>query len=140
MRYVSDAPLRSLRGDLGLTSNGAPLIPFASTRGANDSALTATVHTLEEALAKMDAQMKLRAADMETMRADIIDAQTVKPAYMQNIETATVHLIRPYDSCRTICGYEFRGPTYRIQTGMLLVLRLAKRHPWHHYVRAVSAV
>ena len=49
---------------------------------------------------------------METMRVDIVDAQTVKPAYMQNIETAEAHLIRPSDSCRTMCGYEFRGPTY----------------------------
>ena len=80
MRYVSDAPLRSLRAELGLTSHGTPLMPFTSTRGADNSALKARVHTLEAVLAKMDAQMKQHAVDMETMRADIVDAQTVKPA------------------------------------------------------------
>jgi len=71
------------------------------------------VRSLESALAKLDAQLKQHAADLLQVRTEVREAGQVKPSYWQNNDTATVHLIRPYDSCRTVCGYEFKGPTYR---------------------------
>ena len=113
MRYVLDAPLQSIRADLGLSPQGTKLMPYASTQCKGHPDMAAKVLALEAALDRMDAQLLQLEADKVKMQADIIAASKVKPSYVQNTDTAAVHLIRPTDECRTMCGYEFRGPTFR---------------------------
>ena len=88
-------------------------MPFASVRSTEHANMPSKVQALEVALAKLDSQVKQHAIERDQMQADIVPAHAVKPSYVQNIETAAVHLIRPTDTCRTMCGYEFRGPTFR---------------------------
>ena len=35
------------------------------------------------------------------------------PTFVQNMATAMVHQIRPTEEGRTLCGWSFRGPTFR---------------------------
>ena len=50
MRYVQDAPLRSLRSDLGLTQQGTVPTAFAVASRTDDTALQRRMHSLTEAI------------------------------------------------------------------------------------------
>ena len=111
MRYVADAPFRSLRYDLGLTPQGTPIMPFASTSSASHAALQARVHTLESVLQRLEASVAEQAREMASMAVEAVS--DAAPSYVRHTVTATVHRVRPTDDSRTICGICLSGPTFR---------------------------
>jgi hypothetical protein len=110
MRYVADAPLRSLRSDLGLSPQGTTMMPFASVRSSDQAAAKTRLHTLETALSRLEEVVAGHASEIATMTAEA--TADIVPKYVRHTVTATVHRIRPSDASRTICGISISGATF----------------------------
>ena len=119
LRYVSTAPLRSLRADLGLPPQGAaipdggiPRQPTAADGTAASAETQARFQALEATIAGLTDLLEQRATEL---RAEIATATTSQRTYVQNLATATVHLVRHNDrsDTRAVCGWQFRGDTAR---------------------------
>ena len=118
LRYVSDAPLESLRADLGLDSlPNKPALSFNLNAGSDKQQLTAAVRArveqLEDALRKLEDVVQTQAQNVVALATGF--ARTDDRIYVQNTATATVHVARSGDNGRTICGWPFaraksRGP------------------------------
>ena len=119
LRYVSDAPLESLRADLGLESlPSKPALNFSlnassSSKSQFTEAVRARVAKLEDALRKLEGVVQTQAHDVVALATGF--ARTDDRIYVQNTTTATIHLARSGDCGRTICGWPFaraksRGP------------------------------
>ena len=117
LRYVSEAPLKSLRADLGLST--APDTDDLCTRfmSGNTSKLSplvrARVDKLENALIRLEATVQAQAQDVVALATRF--TRTDDRVYVQNTTTATVHMARCGDEGRTVCGWSFaksrsRGP------------------------------
>ena len=111
MRYVQEAPLKSLRADLGLTPQGTAVMPFAATGRNGDTVGMQRVHKLTEAMGRLEALLEEQAQEI----ADIKAAAAVEaaPQFVRRLITATVHRLRPSDESRTICGISVTGATFR---------------------------
>ena len=119
LRYVSTAPLRSLRTDLGLPPQGAAIPdggilrqPAAADGTAASAETQARSQALEATMAGLTYLLEHRAVEL---RAEIATATAGQRTYVQNLATATMHLVRHHDrsDTRAVCGWQFRGDTAR---------------------------
>ena len=118
LRYVSDAPLESLRADLGLDSLPNKTAPSFSLNASNEkqkltAAVRARVVKLEDALKKLEGVVQAQAQYVVALATGF--ARTDDRVFVQNTSTATIHVARSGDDGRTICGWPFararaRGP------------------------------
>ena len=133
MRYVADAPLRSLRSDLGLSSVGvSPRTPAAGlaapstpvsfgipTSKSTDSLLAARVRKVEALLSRLQDDMAVQAQDVVGIATGF--ARSDNRIFVQNVATATVHFARSNDDGHTACGWRFATArsTYRVLHSLL---------------------
>ena len=110
MRYVADAPLRSLRSDLGLPTSGQAM-PFASGKASASTAVLNRVTSVEAAITRIEGLLHKHTTSITAMTTEAV--QTSSPTYVQNTVTGTVQRARPIDDGRTLCGLSFRGSTHR---------------------------
>ena len=122
LRYVADAPLRSLRSDLGVYSARTTLGSAMATKAT--SALTAKLHKLETALSKVQADVQSQASDVLALATGY--ARTDDRTYIQNLITATVHCARTIDGGHAMCGWRFatarrppNGQAYRVVSTLI---------------------
>ena len=111
LRYVSEAPLKSLKSDLWLEpAMAAPT--FASSGSSSTAPLIRRITGLEEMVARLEATI---AAHASAMRAKAPEPQDVgdDQQYIQNKSTSAVHLSRIVDKHQALCGWVFRGPANR---------------------------
>ena len=107
MRYVSDAPLRSLRADLGLVdpSSTASLVPRAA-RSRTPPGLAAKLSGLEDMIKLLNETVSRHATELA--RAHIAAASSTAPTrYVQNTTSAAVHAVRANNDSQTVCGWSF---------------------------------
>jgi hypothetical protein len=103
LRYVADAPLRSLRSDLGIR---CARLPSATLESANtSSAIHARLRTLEAALVTVQSDVQAQASDVVALATGF--ARTDDRIFLQNTITATVHCARSIDGGYAICGWRF---------------------------------
>ena len=107
MRYVADAPLRSLRTDLGLDNpcSSAALVakaaPSRIPRG-----LTAKMSGLEDMLKQLTETVSQHST--EIARERIAAAVSAAPTrYIQNTTSAAIHAVRANNNAQTVCGWSF---------------------------------
>ena len=105
LRYVAEAPLKTLRADLGLSSGGTPSIgsfgPAAPNAGT--AVMRQRITKLEAAIASLRDDMQTQAQDVVALATGF--ARTDNRLFVQNLSTAIVHVARPGDDGRTICGW-----------------------------------
>ena len=130
LRYVSAAPLRSLRTDLGLPPHGAA-VPLAAAGTVTSAATLARFKALEATIAGLSDMLEQRVVDL---RAEITAATAVRRTYVQNVATATVHLVRAQDTSRAVCGWRFRGATARARRRDLV------REPTFRYLPDITLI
>jgi len=124
LRYVADAPLESLRSDLGLASLPNAACPSIRFMAGSDNqklsvAVRARVLKLENALHKLEGVVQAQAQDVVALATGF--ARTDNRVFVQNTATATIHVARCGDDGRTICGWPFvraraRGPNIPFRT------------------------
>ena len=125
LRYVADAPLRSLRADLGLSSAGRPAsasLPSSSSKAAtpqHSAKMTKRIRALEASLEKLRKEMLTQAQDVVALATGF--ARTDQRIFIMNTVTACVHFARHHDEGHTACGWPFArvrrtasGPAFRI--------------------------
>ena len=88
MRYVQEAPLKSLRADLGLTPQGTLSMPFAAIGKALDSASQQRLHSLTEAMGRLEELVNQQALELADIRTE---AAKEPPKFVRHNVTATVH-------------------------------------------------
>ena len=111
MRYVQDAPLKSLRADLGLTPQGTVPEKFATASRGGDTINQRRLHALTDAIGRLEALVNEQAEELASIREQA--AKEPSPQYVQHDVTATVHRQRPGDPSRSICGIAISGATCR---------------------------
>ena len=102
MRYVADAPLRSLRSDLGLTPHGTLPTAFAVASRTDDAMVQRKLHSLTVAMARLEQVVAEQNLEVASLRAAA--AADPSPSYVQHSVTDTVHRLRTSDDTRAICG------------------------------------
>ena len=130
LRYVADAPLRSLRGDLGL-SDIRPQAP-ASSHSPGEVAVSSTrssvvnrrLRSLEASLERMGKEVQSQAQDLVGLATEF--ARTDMRIFVLNTVTAAVHFARSSDEGHTACGWPFArvcrtatGPAFRIISNLV---------------------
>jgi hypothetical protein len=117
LRYVADAPLKSLRADL------LSLTTRASGGSTGSSSTSAAIHSR---LRKLEAATSTLRSDLLTQAQDVVSlatgfARTDNRVFIQNTITATVHLALALDNGHAACGWRFStarrtptGPAYRV--------------------------
>ena len=104
MRYVQDAPLKSLRADLGLTPQGTMPVQFAAAGGGGDTVSQKRLHALTEALSRLESLVAQQNDEITSIREAA--ATEPSPLYVQHTVLDTAHRLRPGDDSRTICGID----------------------------------
>ena len=123
LRYVAEAPLRSLRADLGLTparGTSAAARPFGPTAASSSTARTrARLRKPEAAIARLEAELQEQARDVVGLATGF--ARTDDRVFVQNTTTAALHYAVANNAGGTVCGWPFAaarkkggGPAYRI--------------------------
>ena len=111
MRYVKDAPLASIRRDLGLASR----IKQVASSSSTDSRVTdhkRRITSLETTVAGLARIIEGHAAELAQLTA----ASRAAPAgdFIQNTATSKVHMASTTDIGRARgCGWQFDGATFR---------------------------
>jgi hypothetical protein len=103
LRYVADAPLRSLRSDLGLRCARLPSPSLGSHNPS--SAIHSRLRILEAALVTIQSEVQSQASDVVALATGF--ARTDDRVFLQNTITATVHCARSIDGGHAICGWRF---------------------------------
>ena len=134
MRYVADAPLRSLRSDLGLHDpyGSAALVAKASS-SRTPPALAAKITGLEDMLRQLTATVSLHTTELA--QAQIAAATTTAPTqFIQNTTSAAVHPVRANNNAQTVCGWTFgltcRKSRLRRTTNNHIVIASLVEIPW----------
>ena len=104
LRYVQDAPLRSLRSDLGLTPHGTLSSPFAVASRTVDSVSQRRLHSLTAAMARLEELVEVQNLEIDAIRGAA--AVDLLPTYVQHTVLNTVHRLRKHGESRTICGLD----------------------------------
>jgi hypothetical protein len=122
LRYVADAPLKSLRADLGNRCARVPVGPLSSPTAA--SAAHGKIRRIEAALVSLQSEVHAQAQDVVALATGF--ARTDDRSYLQNTITATVHCARSIDSGHAICGWRFatarrppNGMAYRVISSLV---------------------
>ena len=126
-RYVAEAPLDSLRADLGLSDlqrvgSGvpAPSTPFLSAPGTPGRAAregrapNARLLLLERALSDLQETVQTQAQDVVAMATAF--CRTDQRIFVQNTASAAVHFARYGDSRSAACGWSF-GTARKLKDG-----------------------
>jgi hypothetical protein len=127
LRYVAEAPLESLRADLGLSdlqrpSTGvpSPSTPFLSApgtpgRAAKDGrAMNARLTLLERALSGPQETFQAQAQDVVAVASGF--CCTDRRIFVQNTASAAVHFATSSDTRSTACGWPF-GTARKLKSG-----------------------
>ena len=112
LRYVAEAPLKSLKADLGWRSAGSASSssahPFAVGASHSTSALVrARMRKLELAVTTLEDTMQTQAEDIVAVAAGF--ARPDDRVFIQNTITAAIHQAKPNDGGSTLCGWRFAG-------------------------------
>ena len=130
LRYVQDAPLRSIRSDLGLPPARTPATPSFSGSGTS-AASSRRLSVLEEKVADMERTLQVHAQELDALNLPATPASILQ--YVQNNTTNTVHQSSPTVTGRTRCGLTYNGATARarrrIPADAFLVLSSLKDIP-----------
>jgi len=115
LRYVAEAPLESLRADLGLAdlhqaghSVPAPATQSISSPGTpgrfmrDSKAANARLSVLERALSDLQETVQSQAQDVAAMSTAF--CLTEQRVFVQNTASAAVHYARTNDERRSVCG------------------------------------
>jgi hypothetical protein len=103
LRYVADAPLLSLRSDLGASVSRSSL---SSAVSRSDASLVCTrVKRLEKALSTLQQDVQTQAQDVVALATGF--ARTDNRVFIQNTITATVHMAITLDEGHAACGWRF---------------------------------
>ena len=104
MRYAAEAPLKSLRADLGLSEERSTtsLIPAASR---TPKAVARRFVTLEAMIERLEGIVSQHADALA--QDDPVTPAAVPKQYLQNTTTAAVHALRPQNLAQTICGWTY---------------------------------
>ena len=106
LRYVSDAPLRTLRADLGLTASATPSFTHSMGPGAKAAGITqlrTRIAALENKLNSLETSVQSQSQDMVGLAAGYL--QQAHRVYIQNLVSAAVHIVA--GEGRTACGWKF---------------------------------
>ena len=116
LRYVAEAPLRSLRADLGVGSSpgdGAKGLPFIQSGSASTSALVrARGRKLEASLQRLEETVQAQAQDAVAMATGF--PRTDNRIYVQNAVTAAIHKAKGSDDGHTVCGWRYAGARKKV--------------------------
>ncbi len=117
LRYVAEAPLLSLRSDLGASVSRSSL--GSSVARCDASAVSARVKKLETALCTLRHDVQKQAQDVVALATGF--ARTDTRVFIQNTITAIVHLAITLDEGHAACGWRFatarrtaQGISYRV--------------------------
>ena len=111
MRYVADAPLKSLRADLGLpsssssSSSSSAAFAAAPASKAADGLAAARLRKLEAAMVQLQSDVQGAARDMVGLAAGYLIPEP--RVFVQNTATSAVHLAKPNDNRHSLCGWDF---------------------------------
>ena len=110
LRYVQDAPLKSILADLGIAARltSASSSSRSVTLGAKDSR---RITSLEAMVAELGSTLQSQAQELDRLNESTVDNPII--TYVQNTTTATIHQSSPKYLGRTRCGITFDGPTFR---------------------------
>ena len=116
LRYVADAPLKSLPADLGLASSAASSSSSAAPFGPGGSLATsalvpARVRKLEAAMAALEDTVQAQARGLVGVASGF--ARPGDRVFVQNTATATIHQAKAHDGGHTMCGWRFLGARKR---------------------------
>jgi outer membrane murein-binding lipoprotein Lpp len=122
LRYVADAPLKSLRSDLfTLTARTAAV---SASSSATPAAVSTRLRKLEAALSTLRMDVDAQAGDVVALATGF--ARTDDRVFIQNTVTATVHLARSLDGGHASCGWRFatarrsvNGPAFRVISSLV---------------------
>ena len=105
LRYVADAPLRSLRTDLGLHDpSGSTALVAKASSWRTPPALAAKLTGLGEMLQHPTATVTRHTTELA--RAQIAAATMSAPTkFIQNTTSAAVHSVRANNNAQTVCGW-----------------------------------
>ena len=110
LRYVRDAPLKSILADLGIAARlkSSSSSTRAVTLGSKDAL---RITKLESKVAELTLILQSQAHELDRLN----EAATSSPimTFVQNMTTATIHQSSPNYFGRTRCGITFDGPTFR---------------------------
>ena len=111
LRYIQDAPLKSIRSDLGLALQGRAAKPSSPSSSACSSIMSSKVAALETKVEELERILQVHAQLLTTLNEAVKQDTTM--SFIQNTATATVHMTSPNAFGRARCGWKFDGPTYR---------------------------
>ena len=116
LRYVQDAPLQSIRADLGLPPIGKQVGAAISSvlrpgAGSSSDVSTRRLSMLEERVADLERTLTVHAQELDALNLPGAGAQILE--YPQNTATRTVHRSSPSFTGRTCCGLTYNGATAR---------------------------
>jgi hypothetical protein len=103
----------------------------AADGSATSAATQARFQALEATIAGLSDLLEQRAVEL---RAEITTATAIRRTFVQNIATATVHLVRLQDTSRAVCGWTFSGDTARARRRDLV------RNPTFRYLEDIAAI
>jgi hypothetical protein len=106
MRYVADAPLRSLRSDLGLTPRGTLPTAFAVASRSADPSVQRKLHSLSDAMKRLEQLVAEQNLEIANHRATA--ESDPMPTFVQHSVTDTVHRLRTSDDSKAICGIDIK--------------------------------
>ena len=117
LRYVAEAPLKSLRSDLGIIAARSIRGPTAAS--SSTTGLQSRLRHIESALWSLRSDVQTQAQDVVALATGF--ARTDDRVFVQNTITATVHLALHLDGGHATCGWRFssarrpvNGPAFRI--------------------------
>ena len=111
LRYVADAPLKSLRSDLGLPATGLTSSSSSSSfaLGAKSSKaldlVLSRLKKLETAMVTLQVYLQTQAQDLVGLAAGF--AKPDPRVFVQNTTSGAVHYAKVNDDRHTVCGWPF---------------------------------
>ena len=107
LRYVAEAPLRTLRSDLGIQQSSkyaaAKIGPPRAT--ADNAPLRKRLQRLEQQVVDLQQAVQVQASDLVSVATGF--AVRDDRVFVQNSVTGTVHAARPADGGHTLCGWRY---------------------------------
>ena len=106
LRYVADAPLKSLRADLGLGSLANGRLPDPSSShvqpGSTSAQMRARIQKLEASLHLLEDIVQTQAQDVVGLATGF--ARTDNRVFVQNTASAAIHMAKGAGDGHTLCG------------------------------------
>ena len=110
MRYVQDAPLASIRSDLGIASR-MQQSSSSSSSGTGSAEHSRRLAALESKIADLEHTLQGHTSELAILSSAASSSSIGE--YIQNSTTAMVHQASTAAQGRTRCGWCFDGSTYR---------------------------